>query len=116
MKTIEIKGEVGGREMILRTGDLAAQANGAVSCQYGDTIVLATATMSAEPMSDFDYLPLLVDYEEKLYAAGKIKGSRFVKREGKPSDDATLKARLVDPSGTTGGRSLFFLGRKWLIS
>ena len=62
----------------------------------GDTVVLATATRSESGRPGIDYLPLLVDYEERLYAAGKIKGSRWIKREGRPSDEAILTSRLID--------------------
>jgi polyribonucleotide nucleotidyltransferase len=87
---------VGGKELCLATGELAKQAGGSVLVQYGDTVVLAAATMGKPFSPDSDWMPLLVDYEEKFYAAGKIKGSRFIKREGRPTDDATLNARLID--------------------
>lgn len=89
---------IGGRELILETGHLAGQANGAVTVRYGDTVILATATLSKKLRDGIDFFPLLVDYEERLYAAGKIKGSRFIKREGRASDEAILTARLVDRS------------------
>lgn len=92
----EFSAEVGGKQFIITTGELAGQANASCTVQYGDTVVLATAVMSKEPREGIDYFPLLVDYEERLYAAGKIKGSRFIKREGRPSDEAILAARLVD--------------------
>lgn len=85
-----------GRELIVETGLLARQANGSVTVRYGDTVVLATATMSERKAQGIDYFPLMVDYEEKYYASGKIKGSRFIKREGRPSDEAILTARLID--------------------
>jgi len=91
-------GQIGGQELCLSTGELAKQAGGAVLVQYGETVVLGTATMGRPMNPDGDFLPLLVDYEEKFYAAGKIKGSRFVKREGRPHDDAILTARLIDRS------------------
>ncbi len=90
--------QIGGRELCITTGELAKQAGGSVLVQYGDTVVLGTANMSKPLYEDGDFLPLLVDYEEKFYAAGKIKGSRFVKREGRPSEEATLTARLIDRS------------------
>jgi len=90
--------EIGGRTLILENGRVAGQADGAVTIQYGDTVVLATAVVSDTEREKVDYFPLLVDYDEKLYAAGKIKGSRFIKREGRPSDDAFLTARMVDRS------------------
>ncbi len=87
---------VQGKKLSISTGELARQAGGSVLVQYGDTIVLGTATMGRPLSPDGDFLPLLVDYEEKFYAAGKIKGSRFIKREGKPNDEAILTARLID--------------------
>ena len=92
----EFKTELGGRELIIQTGKLAGLASGSVTVRYGDTVVLATAVISAEPREDVDFFPLLVDYEERLYAAGKISGSRFIKREGRPSDAAILACRLID--------------------
>ena len=88
--------QLGGRELIIETGTLAKQASGSVTVQYGDTVVLATAVMSKEMSKITGYFPLMVDYEERYYAAGKIKGSRFMKREGRPSDDAVLSGRAVD--------------------
>jgi len=88
--------EVAGKKLILETGHFAGQASGACTAQYGDTVVLATAVMSKNIREGLGYFPLLVDYEERLYAAGKIKGSRFIKREGRPSDDAILCSRMVD--------------------
>ncbi|WP_294157154.1 polyribonucleotide nucleotidyltransferase [uncultured Selenomonas sp.] len=93
METFEM--EVGGRKLILEHGKMAKQANGAVLVRYGDTVVLVTATASKEPREGVDFFPLTVDYEEKMYAAGKIPGG-FIKREGRPSSDATLCARLID--------------------
>lgn len=90
--------EWGGRKLIIETGRMAGQANGSCTVQYGDTVVLATATMSESKREGIDYLPLVVDYEERLYAAGKIKSSRFMKREGRPSDEAVLTGRLIDRS------------------
>jgi polyribonucleotide nucleotidyltransferase len=90
--------EIGGKDLIIETGKLAGQANGSVTVRYGDTVVLATATMSNKLREGINYFPLMVDYEERLYAAGKIKGSRFIKREGRASDEAILTARMVDRS------------------
>lgn len=87
--------EMGGRKLIVENGKMAKQANGAVLVRYGDTVVLVTATASAEPREGIDFFPLTVDYEEKMYAAGKIPGG-FIKREGRPSSDAVLCARLID--------------------
>ncbi|MCL4369699.1 MAG: polyribonucleotide nucleotidyltransferase [Chloroflexi bacterium] len=86
---------IGGRKLSIETGKLAQQANGSVIVQYGDTLVLATATASKEPRPDIDFFPLTVDYEERLYAAGKIPGS-FFRREGRPSEGAILISRLTD--------------------
>ncbi|MBI4262706.1 polyribonucleotide nucleotidyltransferase [Candidatus Uhrbacteria bacterium] len=90
--------EWGGRELTIETGRLAKQTNGSCTVQYGGTVVLATAVISKSLREGIDYFPLMVDFEEKLYAAGKIKGSRFIKRETRPSDDAILTARLIDRS------------------
>lgn len=87
--------DVGGRTLTIEQGKMAKQANGAVLVRYGDTVVLVTATASKEPREGVDFFPLTVDYEEKMYAAGKIPGG-FIKREGRPSNDATLCARLID--------------------
>ncbi|MCS4486304.1 polyribonucleotide nucleotidyltransferase [Staphylococcus americanisciuri] len=88
------KTEWANQPLTIETGQLAKQANGAVLVRYGDTVVLSTATASKEPR-DGDFFPLTVNYEEKMYAAGKIPGG-FKKREGRPSDEATLTARLID--------------------
>ncbi len=76
--------------------DLAEQASGSVILRYGNTAVLATAVMSSKTRDDIDYFPLSVDYEERFYAAGRILGSRFIKREGRPSEQAILSGRVVD--------------------
>ena len=85
-----------GKKLELSTGKLAQLADGSIKAKYGDTVVLACVCVAPEPNQDIDYFPLLVDYEEKFYAAGKISGSRFIKREGRPSDAAILNARLID--------------------
>lgn len=87
--------EVGGRRLIIKTGKLAGQASGAVTIYYGDTVVLVTICTSNKPREGIDFLPLTVDYEERLYAAGKIPGG-FIRREGRPSQEATLACRLTD--------------------
>lgn len=87
--------QVGDRPLVIEQGKMAKQANGAVLVRYGDTVVLVTATASKEPREGVDFFPLTVDYEEKMYAAGKIPGG-FIKREGRPSNEATLCARLID--------------------
>ncbi|MEK9181271.1 MAG: polyribonucleotide nucleotidyltransferase [Patescibacteria group bacterium] len=100
--------DLAGKPFSLETGLFAMQANGAVTGRLEDTVVLATAVMGKKPREGLDYFPLLVDYEEKLYAAGKIKGSRFIKREGRPTDEAILSGRLVD----RGLRPLFLDGMR----
>ncbi len=92
-----VEGDVGGRELSFEVGRVARQAHGATLVRYGGTVVLVTAVMSEEVREGIDFLPLLVDYEERFYAAGKIPGG-FFKREGRPSENAILSARLVDRS------------------
>jgi polyribonucleotide nucleotidyltransferase len=87
--------EVAGRDLTLETGKVAWQANGAVTVQYGETLLLATASASKAPRPNVDFFPLTVDFEERLYAAGKIPGG-YIKREGRPSTDAILTSRLTD--------------------
>jgi len=88
--------EWGGRTLSVEMGRLALQANASCTVRYGDTVILATATMSKKTRDGIDFFPLMVNFEEKLYAAGKIKGSRFIKREGRPTEEAILAGRLVD--------------------
>ena len=87
--------EIGGRTLTLETGKMARQASGAVFASYGDTQVLATAVGSTEPRDGIDFFPLTVDYEERLYAVGRIPGG-FIKREGRPTEKAILSARITD--------------------
>ena len=87
--------ELAGRPLVVKTGKIAGLANGAALVQYGETTVLATATASAAPREGIDFLPLSVDYDEKMYAVGKIPGG-FLKREGKPSEKAVLAGRVID--------------------
>jgi polyribonucleotide nucleotidyltransferase len=87
--------EVGGRKLLVETGKLAGQAEGAVTVRYGDTVVLVTVCVSDKPREGVDFLPLTIDYEERLYAAGKIPGG-FIRREGRPSQEAILACRLTD--------------------
>lgn len=96
MQSKKFETTVGGKKMIAEFTDLAENANGSVILRYGNTAVLATAVMSAKTRDDIDYFPLTVDYEERFYAAGRILGSRFIKREGRPSEQATLSGRVVD--------------------
>src|SRR5688572_17691979 len=86
---------LGNDELIIETGKFAEQAGGAVTVQLGQTLVFATATMSKHAREGIDFFPLSVDFEEKLYAAGRIPGS-FFRREGRPSEQAILLARLID--------------------
>jgi polyribonucleotide nucleotidyltransferase len=90
----QVQMNLAGRPLILETGRLAKQANGAVFVRYGDTVVLCTVTASSDP-KDLDFFPLTVNYEERLYAVGKIPGG-FIKREGRPSEKAILASRLTD--------------------
>ena len=95
MKNKEYSIEVGGKILKALFSDLADQAHGSVIVSYDDTTILATAVMSKNK-KEGDFFPLTVDYEERFYAGGRIGGSRFVRREGKPSDEAILSGRIVD--------------------
>src|SRR3990167_2360731 len=96
-KVVRKELEIGGKKLILETGELAGHANGSVLATYGETVVLATAvTKAAAP--DVGFFPLAVDFEEKLYAGGRISSSRFIKREGRPSETSILTGRLIDRS------------------
>jgi polyribonucleotide nucleotidyltransferase len=97
MKIIKKTAEIAGKTLSLEFGRFAEQSSAAVLAQYGDTMVLATVTASSKETS-LDYFPLSVEYVERLYAGGRIKGSRWVKREGRPSDDAVLAGRVIDRS------------------
>src|SRR5262249_341359 len=88
-------GAFGTREVTFSTGRLARQAAGSVLAQLGDTVVLSATTASKTPRDQFDFFPLTVDVEERMYAAGRIPGS-FFRREGRPSEDAILTCRLID--------------------
>jgi len=94
MDVVKVEREIGGRTLTLETGRVARQAHGAVTVQYGDTVVLATV-LSAPSKRDLDYFPLFVDYRENQYAAGKVPGG-FFKREGRPSTKEILTCRLID--------------------
>ena len=93
-----ITGEWLGRTLTLKTGKLAKQADASVLVQYGETVVMATVVQSKYEREGTDFFPLMVEFEEKLYAAGIIKGSRWIKREGRPSDDSILTGRMIDRS------------------
>src|SRR5512136_2751413 len=86
---------VGGKPISFETGTLAGQAGGAITVRLGDTMIFAAATMSPEVRTGIDYFPLSVDFEERMYAGGRIPGS-FFRREGRPSESAILTARLTD--------------------
>ncbi|OQX01068.1 polyribonucleotide nucleotidyltransferase [Candidatus Parcubacteria bacterium A4] len=88
--------QIGGKELKVEINDFAGQASGSGFIQYGDTVVLGAATMAKNEKEGMDFFPLSVEYEERFYAAGKIFGSRYMRREGRPSDEAVLTARLID--------------------
>ncbi len=96
MEPRQFQTEWGGKTLTIEVGRMAAQANAACTVRYGDTVVLAAVTLSAKAREGIDFFPLSVEYEEKLYASGKIKGSRFMKREGRPTDDAVMTGRKID--------------------
>lgn len=93
---ILVETELCGRTLSLEVNRVGFRSSASVIARYGDTVVLGTAMVSPESTKGMDYFPLSIDYEEKFYAAGKISGSRFIKREGRPSDDAILIGRLID--------------------
>lgn len=93
---IVVEIELAGRKLTFEVNRLGFRTTASVLVTYGETVVLGTAMVGNKPVSGMDYFPLSVDYEEKFYAAGKISGSRFIKREGRPSDDAILIGRLID--------------------
>jgi polyribonucleotide nucleotidyltransferase len=93
---IKVETDFCGRKLSLEVNRVGFRTSASVIARYGDTVVLGTAMVSDKPISGFDYFPLSIDYEEKFYAAGKISGSRFIKREGRPSDEAILIGRIID--------------------
>lgn len=93
---IKVETELCGRPLTLEVNRVGFRTSASVLVTYGETVVLGTAMVGKKPIAGMDYFPLSIDYEEKFYAAGKISGSRFVKREGRPSDDAILIGRLID--------------------
>ncbi len=95
-KIITVETEFCGRPLSLEVNRVGFRTSASVLARYGDTVVLGTAMVSPQRIKGMDYFPLSIDYEEKMYAAGKISGSRFIKREGRPSDDAVLIGRLID--------------------
>ena len=88
--------EIGPKTLEVNTRNLARNANGSILVKYGDTTVLATCVMSKKPLEGIDFFPLTVEYSERYYAAGKILGSRFIRREGRPTDEAILISRIID--------------------
>jgi polyribonucleotide nucleotidyltransferase len=95
-KIIKVETEFCGKKLSLEINRVGFRTSSSVIARYGDTVVLGTAMVSSNVVLGMDYFPLSIDYEEKMYAAGKISGSRFIKREGRPSDDAVLIGRLID--------------------
>lgn len=93
---ILVEADFCGRKLSLEVGRVGFRTSASVVARYGDTVVLGTAMVSNKPVTGMDYFPLSIDYEEKMYAAGKISGSRFIKREGRPSEEAILIGRLID--------------------
>ena len=108
MPETSVRGTIGGKELVLSTGKLAGQANGAVVAQIGGTEMLVTATANSKPREGVDFFPLTVDFEERMYSVGRIPGS-FFRREGRPSEQAILTCRLIDrplrPSFADGYRN-----------
>ena len=95
MESQSVRYNIGGRELVIETGKLAQQASAAVTVRYGDTVVLVTVCFNKDVREGVDFLPLTIDYEERLYAAGKIPGG-FIRREGRPSEAAILACRMTD--------------------
>ncbi len=93
---ISVSTDFCGKKLTLEVGRVGFRTSASVMARYGDTVVLASATVSDSRLKGFDYFPLSIEYEEKMYASGKISGSRFIKREGRPSEDAILIGRLID--------------------
>jgi polyribonucleotide nucleotidyltransferase len=92
----KVSGQWLGKELIIKTGRLAKQSDASVLLQYGETVIMATVVQSKYEREGIDFFPLMVEFEEKFYAAGMIKGSRWIKREGRPSDQSVLTGRMID--------------------
>src|SRR6266545_7070367 len=111
----------GGRKLVLETGKIARQADGAVVATYGESKVLATVVAAKEPREGIDFMPLTVDYQEKFYAAGRIPGGYF-KREGRPTERETLISRLIDRPirppfmGPIGAARVGFVGNEYVLN
>jgi len=97
-KSLKVSIPFGAEEIVVESGKLAKRASGAVTVTHEETVILVTATIAKEPKEGTDFFPLTVDYEERMYAGGKISGSKFMKRESRPSDEAILKGRVIDRS------------------
>src|SRR3990167_2473668 len=95
-KITSVPADFCGKPLTLEVNRVGFRTSASVLARYGDTVVMGTAMVSPETVKGLDYFPLSIDYEEKFYAAGKISGSRFIKREGRPSDEAVLIGRLID--------------------
>ena len=95
-KILKVETDFCGRKLSLEVGRVGFRTSASVIARYGDTVILASTMVGDKPIEGFDYFPLSIDYEEKMYASGKISGSRFIKREGRPSEDAILIGRLID--------------------
>ncbi len=95
MESLSFRCDIGDRSLVIEVGKLAGQANAAIIISYGETLLLVTACYNKQPREGVDFLPLTIDYEERLYAAGKIPGG-FIRREGRPSEAATLACRQTD--------------------
>src|SRR3954469_2363848 len=93
---LSVETEFCGRPLTLEVNRLGFRTTASVLVRYGETVVLGTAMVGKKPISGMDYFPLSIDYEERFYASGKVSGSRFIKREGRPSDEAILISRLID--------------------
>ena len=91
-----VSADIGGKELTISTGKIAKQASGSVMVTYGETVVLVTAVAAKDPKADISFLPLSVEYQEKIYAAGRIPGNYFRREIGRPSEHETLNARLID--------------------
>jgi len=98
MEVQKFETQWGGKTLSIEVGKLAQQTNGSCVVRYGDTVILATSALAEKSRDSVDFFPLSVEYEEKLYAAGKIKSSRFIKREGRPTDEAVMTGRMIDRS------------------
>jgi polyribonucleotide nucleotidyltransferase len=95
----KVEAEIGGRVLSIESGKVARQANGSVWITYGDTVVLVTATAAKESKADMGFLPLTIEYQERLYSVGRIPGSFFRREIGRPTEKETLTCRIIDRPG-----------------